>query len=509
MAFSKRTLLLVLILLLHVAVWLLMKPVWPFSDDYCYAYHADQLNRHGLVFSGNEFQERIGVYLPVSFFFRCFGVNPYSVALWPLLVSLLSIALCYLFVRKIADEVSALITAFLVSINLLQITYSVALFPDIFIALYSGAAVFILYHGREYSGRRIFPFLFVLMLYAGIMTKETILLIVPFIILVLVSDLRAKRHLRFWKRSGLFFLLFAVVFFLQYYLLTGNAFHRISFIANARLTDRKSIDFMLSAYEHNLLKLISGELPLIFILLFSISTILTIRKYDLSEAKVFISVYTMAVILTIIAGYFFYKHGELFLMDRVWMLLIAPMTVLSAFFIRNVHQHFCVVLIVLLCLLVWYGFGISLQRGTLFSAFLILTLLTYYFSRKNQRWRYLLLLPFIAMSAYFLYNNSNYRAGSVQSGNLVKEQIEKLNEGETKIVLTGKDLAENHIIYNDFNEYPNLQFRSFDSYPQSANQLNLFCIVNEEEEDTPAFISNESWETIFREVALSVYRKKP
>jgi hypothetical protein len=117
------------------------------------------------------------------------------------------------------------------------------------------------------------------------------------------------------------------------------------------------------------------------------------------------------------------------------------------------------------------------------------------------------LIPFILIAFNFIANNSNYVHCSIQSSDRIKNEIEKLDTGAKKIILTGSDLAESHIIYNNFTEHEGHYFFPFSKHDSVMREANVFCIVNEEEDEKPAFINAEKWEISFTDGALSVYHK--
>src|SRR4051812_27530414 len=78
----------VIIVFVPLVCWFLLKPIWPFSDDICYAGRAHEFLSPDFKLTQNEFQNRFGVYVPASFLFRHFGANPYTISLWPLLAGI-------------------------------------------------------------------------------------------------------------------------------------------------------------------------------------------------------------------------------------------------------------------------------------------------------------------------------------------------------------------------------------------------------------------------------------
>jgi hypothetical protein len=360
--------------------------------------------------------------------------------------------------------------------------------------------------------KRAIPFLFVLFIFLGILTKETIVLIFPFILLIAIADIYKKRHGQFWKSTILYTTIFSILFFASFYFLTGDAFFKLRIYGmNNKLFSDSMRQFILKNQSSNILKWLNNELGLIFILLYSLSTLLTIKKYDLRNFKVYITVYSFFLLL--IFGVFFYadKYSILFMMDRIWMLFIPPLCILTAFFIKNTHQHFCFVLILLLIALTFYNFTeVSFKRGILFALFLVVTLTAYYLTRKNVKWNIILFIPFLVLAINFVWENSNYRSGSLQSGDLIKKQIELLNAGDKKIILTDKDFADNHIIYNGFREYSNLTFYSFVKYDSLEQTKNIYVLVNNEEFSIPDYIieNPSGWKKEFDSKKLLIFKKE-
>ena len=450
------------IIALHILAWLALKPVWPFSDDYCYAYHAHNLLEGHLNLTYNQFQNRFGVYVPASFFFYLFGTNPYSIALWPIIISSFTIAIVFIFVNKIADTTIALLSAFLISINTIQINYSAAIFPDLIVSFYCIGAILLLHYGRQHKNQKIlYPILLNIFLLIGFLTKETIVLIFPFMLIILCYDLFKKENTLFWKRTLVFGFCSVVLILLMYYFITGDALFRIKslFQFNNQLLNEEAETYIRDNFSSNIFKWLNSEVGLVFIFLFAISTLLTIRKYDLSKFMNFIAVYSFSTLLLFVSFFYSDKYAPLFMLSRMWILLIPSFCILTAYFITNMHQHFCVVLIILFTILTIYNFNaFDYKRGTLFALFFATTLVTYYLSRKNKHWKYLLLLPFTLLAIRFVWGNSNYRVSSLQSGELLRNEIERLNASGKKTVLCEDGFVENHIIYNQFQEYLNLKF---------------------------------------------------
>lgn len=409
-----------IIILLHIAGWLLLRPVWPLSDDFLYSFHAHKFLTGSFHLSYNHFQNRLGVYLPVSLFFNYFGISPYTISLWPLIVSIFSIVIVFLFVDKILHTSLAFISSFVISTNILQITYSIALFPDLIVSFYCIAIILILYYGREHKQEQIlYPILINILLLIGFLTKETILLIGPFVFIVLIYDLYLKRNILFWKRTffvGLFSLGFL---FLMYYLITGDAFHRIRsmvYFADHKMMGPGIEQQITSMWSSNIFLWFNNELGYIFLLLFSIPTFFTLKQENLNSFKTYIAIYTILLLIEYIILFHTKKYGVVIMCDRMWMLLIAPFSILSAYFIFKAENKFYIVLAILFTLLaITNYYFINLNRALLFVMFLFAIVCSFYLKKLNNKWSLILLVPFLVLCIYFIYRNSNYRLGALSS----------------------------------------------------------------------------------------------
>ena len=503
-----------LLLFLHITAWLALKPVWPFSDDYWYAFQAHNFSEGSVNLTYNQFQNRVGVYFPTSLLYYFFKTNPYTIALWPLIASCLTISVVFLFLERTTNSTIALISTFLIAVNTTQITYSIALFPDLIVALFCITTIFLLNYGRQ-NQKIIYPVLLNISFLLGFFTKETIVLIVPFILLVLFYDLSKKQNSLFWKRTISLGLCSALLHFLIYFSLTGDAFFRFRSLLdfNNKFMSSEVSAYIKSSYSSNIFTWLNGELGYFFILIFALFTFFKAKERPKNDLYFFITIYTFVLLAEFIIMFHTEKYGMLFSVDRLWIITIAPLSILSAFHITRGKNEFYFYLMLVFFILCLYNFyATSFNRSVLFGSFLLASQLSFYLKQKNKNWRYLLLVPFLILATHFIYNNTNYRFATLSSGNIIKEQLDEINissNSEKKIIYTDKDLAENHIVYNDFKEYPNLLFQPFDKYDSLEQATDLYVIVNTEEVKIPDFILNSSkkWEKKYDAGKLLIYKK--
>lgn len=397
-----------LILFLHIIAWFDLKPVWPNSDDFNYTLEALKLMNGHFHLSPSEFQIRIGVYVPVTILSWLMGLNPYTISLWPLLISLIGISGTYLIIRKYAGNSVATISSALIAINILQITFSAALYPDIMIACYGNLLVLTVFHGRTRQ-QLIYPILSCLLVILSLFTKEAILFVFPFLGFILLSDLIHKRNLWFWKNILLFGICSVILFFAFYYFLTGNMFYRLRAsygFAKEGIVFGDVEQKIKSHYSSNLLIWLIKQPGFIFILIFSLPALFSVKNKP-DDFKQYLTIYSLFLLLQFSVLFFLPKYGVIFMQERNWLLVIIPFSILTAYFINAPEKKWIYILAALLLILVPINyFVVDLRRALLYSLFLIPLLLILLKPELKKA----LLLPFFILAIYFLWTNTNYKA---------------------------------------------------------------------------------------------------
>jgi 4-amino-4-deoxy-L-arabinose transferase-like glycosyltransferase len=415
---QRPGILLFLILLLHVLAWFFLHPIMPEGtgdDPEQYIRYANQVFTPAFHLGFDQYQNRPGLYVPLCLFFKCFGVNAYTVSLVPLLLSLLTIILTYLFLSKVSTPKVGLLASFLIAVNIEQVTYALELYPDLPVAFYAAAVAMGLYYAREKSGhkKRMGYFLPVMWI-AGFLTKETMLITLPFIFLVGARDLYKKEHSDFWKPAILCSVVCLLGLGLMYYVLTGNPFHRLhsmhDFVSNKiDSEDVQAVDIK----SHNssfLPAWINSSLYYVFILLMAVPVIVKSFSGAWSAWQTYMSRYVLYLLLFLSVLYYHPQMGYIYMQSRHWMFIIVPLSALAAFgscyperkssmWVLLALSGLCV------CNLVLYG----PVRGFLFGLFLTAGVGNYCFYHFKQKTFQLLLIPFFILLVYFIEKNSNFR----------------------------------------------------------------------------------------------------
>ena len=212
-------------------------------DDLHYAKLANDLS-NGLVNLNDNYTFRISLIALTSLSYKVFGISDFASSLPSLIITSLILILVYFVLRKSGRI--ALITG--LSLTLFSkwfLFYSDKLMPDIFVAFAFMLALFILdnYKFRN-NGKNPFLYasLFALSLLFGLASKETIVLIMPLLIYLIVVDITLKRDIRFWIYSVITGLALLCLYFATVWILTGDITTRFKAIAAGSYLNQCSYD---------------------------------------------------------------------------------------------------------------------------------------------------------------------------------------------------------------------------------------------------------------------------
>jgi len=206
-----------------------------YNDDSYYLEFAET------IYKGNKFIPppalswgiRIGVFLPVVFMWKLFGISELSTSFYFILTSLGSIIVTYYIAREFFDEKIGLISALLLAIFPMNIVYSTQIGPDIPFQFFSGMA-FLFFIWGEKKKKYTYSFLSGILLGVSYLVKETIILfIILFASYVILRPIFNKKFFSYFSRKDIlrYFLLFLglmVIFSIQilyFYNLTGVWFY--------------------------------------------------------------------------------------------------------------------------------------------------------------------------------------------------------------------------------------------------------------------------------------------
>ncbi len=225
--------LLALILAGHVLAWSLH----PFAflddlDSQHYARLAAEMLAGKFTLAPHTFNCRFGVTVPTAAVYGILGIGPRTTTLWPLVASLLTIVVVFATTYRAFGRSAALLAALLLATNVTQVEYAAHLLPDIIVSgLMLGSAALLCAARDAHGGAASRPWLHgglcAVALVAALLTKETVVWALPFFLGVLAYDLARRRNVRVWTAIVATGAVCLGLFFLSYYLTTGNPLHAL------------------------------------------------------------------------------------------------------------------------------------------------------------------------------------------------------------------------------------------------------------------------------------------
>ena len=201
-------------------------------DDMHYARLAHDLNL-GKFNPQDHFSFRITLLGLTALSYRLLGVNDLASSLPSILVSIGTLVLVFMVLKKKKPAVIA-IGLSLFSLNLWGLFYSDKLMPDSFVTFFVFLCIFIIYAFK--FRERIFSvltyaFAAALALFLGFNTKGNIILVLPLLAYLFITDLILKRDIKFWIAFSGSSLLLLFLYFIFYQAWYGSALVRFQAMA--------------------------------------------------------------------------------------------------------------------------------------------------------------------------------------------------------------------------------------------------------------------------------------
>lgn len=321
------------VLIIHVLLWLALKPPVPHSDDKVYVEEGIRMTSSGYTISESPKSHRLLVIVPVTVFVKLFGHSPFVISLWPLLCSLLTIAGVFLLLRK--NLLTALTSSLFISCNIIQVIYSTVAFPDAVVSLFAFMAIALIQQRQQHKIG--IAFIAATTIVAGFFAKQIILLVIPFIIFIFREDSRNKMNAPFWKRFFAWLLFWGMAVLMVSKGLTGQWFfliqsveehHNDVFVSltSAELLSRLTIEPMVFIFSQ------TGYWPLL---------LMAWPAYFLKEELLdFWKRYAIILVLLLWFGTTsFQRWAPLPLLDRMWMMMVVPLSILASYSIMALLQN--------------------------------------------------------------------------------------------------------------------------------------------------------------------------
>jgi len=421
---SKGLILLLAILLLHILSWFALKPVAPKTDDLVYTSFAKQVIHGEFHLTESPKNHRVALIYPVAALLKAFGENPFVISLFPLLCSLCTICILFFFLVRCTDLFTAGLASVLLAVNTIQITFSAALFPDVVVSMYMLICVCCVFIARNGSvnlaGAAI---MFVLSYVAGFLTKEIIVLAIPFFAFLFVKYLLQKKNLPFWKIVFAAGFVAVAILILYYKNATGDwkfIYHTINKNHNDVFVPEMTSAELFARYTYGPLIWLAGSAGFIFLLILSIPEI--IRCLNGKQTNAFARFITLYFLFLLAAFWFgttsITRFAPVLLYERMWLPLLAPLCILCGLTISRFSKseydnwEFLLVLILLLAGVVSMLAGWSIPRAVLFGVFAVVVagaqLIRQPWIKNRIVPAIVMVCPFLLLALYFVLKNSNW-----------------------------------------------------------------------------------------------------
>ena len=313
-----------------------------FNDDWAYSRYAHEVLTGDFAFEDMPFSHRFFAYLPVSVLYATIGVSPYITTVWPMLCTAGTLVLIYYLLRKNYPGV-AMWAVILLGFNFHTLFLSNYLYPDNIVMFLSLAILGLLYHYRQIQKNTIgFALTFAVLNFLGMLTKETIVYIVPFYLYVFGLDLVRKENLKFWLWSAVFGAILLAFYFAAYEVFTGhwlNRFLMTSEIVNefkpGYLQNKTAYYFNRLTFEPILFLIGSGIIvPIIFA--FSAPGVTIKNLLKLEDMRSYWLWATILILLTFWFGSTSYTHYKpMVLVPRMITVLMPPLCISAGFALAN------------------------------------------------------------------------------------------------------------------------------------------------------------------------------
>jgi len=212
-------------------------------DDLHYANLASDLINGNINFE-DHFTYRFPVILFTSLVYFVFGISDLSSSLPALLITIAILIIVFNILRDQGNK-TLIIGLSLTTFSNWFLFYSDKLMPDIYVALSVVLALAIINRYKfkgDKSKPSLYGFLLAFSLLFGFMSKGTIVLILPLLLYLFISDIIQRRDMKFWTYSLLSGLALLAIYLLIIWLLTGSIMKRFDVIADNSYLNRCSYD---------------------------------------------------------------------------------------------------------------------------------------------------------------------------------------------------------------------------------------------------------------------------
>ena len=479
-------------------------------DDIHYAKIASDINK-GIIDYNDHFTFRTPVIVLTSISYAIFGISDFASSLPAILISISVLFILFLILRNHGNKILIMGLAFTTLSNW-YIFYSDKLMPDVYVALAMIGALFCIHNFRYNNSKDkiiLYSISLDIILLFGFMAKETIVLILPLLLYLLITDFIKKENIRFWLYTILGGMILFIIYFAIIGLITGDFFKRFEAIsANSYLNlcsyDQQPFIIVLKRilYQFFTMLIYQGMLPVFIVIGAFIIRQGNIRLLRLDNS---LSFWVMSALILLLSSNFMSisvnSYSPMCLDPRHYLFLLPvasiPASIIMREFIeKNSAAVHLVIVTVFIVIVSFFLQGESFSQLYL-PLFLLMLFQTLFGGRiKNKNFLVFAYVAILAIMPLFMVKYARSVNYDKQK-EILKEQILKTDES----VLVITDVVQKNIAnyLNNFSNVKKVEFISFDELDKyNADQRKKLLFNNKytqylsgiSDDDLPLFAKN-------------------
>lgn len=459
-------------------------------DDIHYAELANDL-LNGTVNFEDHYAYRLPVILLTALFYLIFGISDLTSSLPALMITIGILVLVFEILKAQGPRILFVGLA-LCTLSNWFLYYSDKLMPDIYVALAVIWALAIIHRFKFKGDKRkpfLYAFLLALALLFGFMSKGTIVLALPLLIYLVLTDIIRRRDLKFWGYSLLNGVVLMSLYLLVIWIFTGDLFKRFDAIAdNSYLNlcsyDQQSLRILLKRifwgfFELSIFQSLATGFIFVFARLFQRKGLQIFRVDDSfsffrsSTVILFLSSSFMTISLS--------SYAPMCLDPRHYLFLVPVAAIPASRIIMDYLESKKTAIQILLALTAVTIISYFLQGNSFWLLYLPLTVLFVisYFVRSGKVSTELFMLLF-AVILLLLPLEMVFYAGKVKyhkQKDLLVEQVLENNRNSTIISNEVQVCLLNY--YSAFREDQGQRFLNYDDYEKvRSHDENTLLLLN-------------------------------
>jgi len=443
-------------------------------DDLHYAELAVDL-LHGSVNFEDHYAYRFPVILFTSLSYLIFGISDLASSLPALAITITILIIVFSTLRNKGPK-ETIIGLSICTFSSWFLFYSDKLMPDIYVALSVIWALAIIHRYKYKSDKSrtvLFAFLFAFSLLFGFMSKGTIVLMLPLILFLLITDIVRKRDLKFWVYSAISGIGLLALYLFAIWLFTGNVMKRFEVIAdNSYLNlcsyDQQSLKILLKRiflgfFELSIFQSLATGFIFVFAILFQRKGL---RYFKLDDSFSFFLV--SAVILFLSANFMTISpnsYAPMCLDPRHYLFLVPVVSIPASKIIVDYFESKKAALQIIIALICITIISFFLQGSTFWKLYLPLSGLfsIYFFIKPGLRVQHLFILLFAAILLLIPLDMIRY-AQKVKYRKQRELVVEQVLENNSDCIIISNEVQKRLLTY--YGSFKNDQAHRFLSYDE-------------------------------------------